>query len=52
MKCLTLGFLILASVVSLTASYAVEKKPVNQQPKKRLGARRMQIQSAQAAGAG
>ena len=42
MKCLSFGLPILA-IFALTASYADEKKPVNQQPKERLGKRVMQI---------
>lgn len=43
MKCLSFGLPILATVFALTASYADEEKPVNQQPKERLGGRVMQI---------
>ncbi len=43
MKCLSFGLPILAIVFALTASYAAEDKPVNQQPKERLGERVMQI---------
>ena len=43
MKCLFLGFPILAILFAFSASYADEKKKVNQQPKVRPGARVMQI---------
>ena len=43
MKCLSFGLPILAIVFALTSSYADEEKPVNQQPKERLGERVMQI---------
>ncbi len=43
MKFLAYALPILAIVFGLTASFADEKKPVGQQPKKRLGARAMQI---------
>ncbi len=43
MKFLAYGLPILAIFFGLTASYADDKKPVGQQPKKRLGARAMQI---------
>ncbi len=43
MKFLAYGVPILAIVFALTAWYADEEKPVNQQPKERLGERVMQI---------
>ena len=43
MKCLLFRPAILAIVFALSASYAGEKKPVNQQPKERLGEKVMQI---------
>ena len=43
MKFLAYGLPILGIVLGLTASYADEKKPVGQQPKKRLADRAMQI---------
>ena len=43
MKFLAYGLPILGIVLGLTASYADEKKSVDQEPKKRLGARAMQI---------
>jgi len=44
MKCLSCGLPILAIVFVLTASYADEKKLVNQEPKDRLGEKVMQTQ--------